>query len=79
MLEMYRLTGDEKYYEAFSRTLDFCEKHQIAEEGGWWSTRAADGSPTNDKTRASMWQGGYHSGRALLLSAEWLSQMAKRK
>ncbi|HEX7860929.1 MAG TPA: AGE family epimerase/isomerase [Verrucomicrobiae bacterium] len=79
MLEMYRLTGDQKYYDAFSRTLDFCEKYQIAKEGGWWSTRAADGSATNDKTRASMWQGGYHSGRALLLSAEWLSQMAKKK
>jgi cellobiose epimerase len=78
-LEMYRLTRAEKYYDVFARTLDFCEQHQIAKEGGWWATREADGSPTNDKTRTSPWQGGYHAGRALLWSAKWLEELAKQQ
>jgi mannobiose 2-epimerase len=77
-LELYRLTGEEKYYNAFVQTLDFCEKHQIASEGGWWAARAADGSATADKTRTSPWQGAYHAGRALMLSAAWLDEMAKK-
>ena len=78
-LEMYRLTRDEKYYTVFTQTLDFCEKFQIAKEGGWWATRAADGSDLGDKTRTSPWQGGYHSGRALMLSAKWLDELAKKQ
>jgi mannobiose 2-epimerase len=76
MLEMYRLTGDEKYYAAFAGTLDFIEKHQIAQEGGWWATRNEDGSPHANKSRTSMWQGGYHNGRALLLSSNLLKELA---
>jgi cellobiose epimerase len=77
MLEMYRLTRDEKYYRAFVQTLDFSEKFQIAREGGWWATRAADGSPTNDRQRSSPWQGAYHAGRALIYAANWLDELAK--
>lgn len=76
MLEMHRLTNDPKYYEAFTKTLDFCEKFQIAKEGGWWATRAADGSATNDRTRTGPWQGAYHAGRALMTSASWLEELA---
>ena len=76
-LEMYRLTSDEKFYRIFEQTLDFCEKFQIAKEGGWWATRSADGSAVADKTRTSPWQGGYHSGRALMLSAKWLEEIAQ--
>lgn len=79
MLELYRLTKEQKYYDAFARTLDFCEQFQVAPEGGWWATRAADGSPTNDRTRTSTWQGGYHSGRALMLAALWLEDLAKKQ
>lgn len=78
MLEMYRLTGESKYYEAFARTLDFCEKFQIAKEGGWWATLSTDGSATNDQTRTSQWQGAYHNGRALLLSAKWLEELSRK-
>jgi mannobiose 2-epimerase len=77
MLEMYRLTKEIRYWEAFKKTLDFCEDHQIAREGGWWATRARDGSPTSDQTRTSPWQGAYHAGRALVLAANWLTQLAR--
>jgi len=75
MLEMYRLTGKPDYYDAFTRTLDFVEKYQIAREGGWWATRAADGSPQGE-VRSSPWQGAYHNGRALVLCARLLEELA---
>jgi mannobiose 2-epimerase len=75
MLEMYRLTGKPEYYDAFRRTLDFVEEHQVAREGGWWATRAADGSPRGDQ-RSSPWQGAYHNGRALLRCAGLLEDLA---
>ncbi len=77
MLEMYRLTGKLEYYTAFSETLDFVEKHQVARDGGWWATRAADGSANGD-TRSSPWQGAYHNGRAMLLCAKHLEELAEK-
>jgi mannobiose 2-epimerase len=77
MLEMYRLTWKPEYYAAFSQTLDFVEKHQVAKEGSWWATRAADGSPKGD-TRSSPWQGAYHSGRSMLLCAALLDELAEK-
>lgn len=79
MLEMHRLTQEPRYWEAFLKTLDFCEKNHVAAEGGWWATRAADGSATADKTRTSPWQGAYHAGRALMLSSKWLNQMSRSR
>jgi mannobiose 2-epimerase len=76
MLEMYRLTGDLQYYRVFAETLDFVEQHQVAEAGGWWATRRADGSPHDNTSRTSMWQGAYHNGRALIRCAKRLEQLA---
>jgi mannobiose 2-epimerase len=78
MLEMYRMTGETRYYDAFVQTLDFCEQFQVAKEGGWWATRAADGSATADKQRSGPWQGAYHSGRALINARKWLNELARR-
>jgi cellobiose epimerase len=78
MLEMFRLTRDEKYYRAFAQTLDFCEHFQIARQGGWWATRAADGTATADQQRTGPWQGAYHAGRSLILAAKWLDELAKQ-
>jgi mannobiose 2-epimerase len=75
LLEMYQLTADQRYYDAFVRTLDFIERHQAAPDGGWFATRNEDGSSTGNDSRSSMWQGAYHSGRALLLSAKILSNL----
>jgi cellobiose epimerase len=77
MLEMYRLTGKPEYYAAFSQTLDFVENHQAAREGGWWATRAEDGSAKGDQ-RSSPWQGAYHNGRAMLLCAKLLEESAEK-
>ena len=75
MLELYRLTHKPEYYQVFRQTLDFVEKHQVAREGGWWATRAADGS-ARDNVRSSPWQGAYHNGRAMLLCSKLLEELA---
>ena len=75
MLELYRLTKKPEYYRAFSQTLDFVEKHQVARDGGWWATCDAAGKPTVDQ-RSSPWQGAYHSGRAMILCSKLLEELA---
>jgi mannose/cellobiose epimerase-like protein (N-acyl-D-glucosamine 2-epimerase family) len=75
MLELYQLTGDPRYYDAFAQTLDFIEQHQVAPDGGWWATRNEDGSAPRTAVRSSMWQGAYHAGRALLLSSKRLANL----
>ena len=77
MIELYRLTGKDEYYAAFAQTLDFVEKFQVAREGSWWATRNADGSPKVNQ-RSSPWQGAYHNGRAMLLSAKLLEELADK-
>src|SRR5712692_449317 len=77
MLEMYRLTGKQEYYAAFSQTLDFVEKHQVAREGSWWAARAADGSSKGNE-RSSPWQGAYHNGRAMILCAKLLEELVEK-
>ena len=75
MLEMYRLTKEPRYYSTFRRTLDFIESHQVASEGSWWATCAADGTPKSTQ-RSSMWQGAYHSGRSMIRCAKLLEDLA---
>jgi cellobiose epimerase len=79
MLEMFKLTGNPEYYQRFTETLDFVAKHQVAQEGSWWATRAADGSPTNDRQRSSPWQGAYHNGRAMIHCANLLEDLAQTR
>jgi mannobiose 2-epimerase len=78
MLEMYKLTGRREYYDAFTQTLDFVNKYQVAREGSWWATRKADGSPAGT-SRTSMWQGAYHNGRSMLLCTQLLDELAAAK
>jgi mannobiose 2-epimerase len=75
LLEMVRVTGRRDYYGAFAQTLDFVADHQVAGEGGWWARRRATGSPAGT-SRTSSWQGAYHSGRAMLLCAGMLDELA---
>ena len=76
LLELYKLSGDVRYYQAFEETLSFITKHQLAPGGSWWTSCQADGTPLNN-LRTSMWQGGYHNGRAMILSAALLDELAK--
>ncbi|QEG21569.1 AGE family epimerase/isomerase [Mariniblastus fucicola] len=82
MLEMYRLTGDEKYMDVFHKTFAFVEQYQIASAengGGWWASRHADGSTHANTSRTSTWHGAYHNGRAMILCGELLREMAVKQ
>jgi mannobiose 2-epimerase len=72
LLRLYLLTARKEYREAFARTLRFVERQQAAPGGGWWSELREDGSRGSNARRTGPWQAAYHSGRALLLSAEML-------
>ncbi|HQR41553.1 MAG TPA: AGE family epimerase/isomerase [Gemmatales bacterium] len=78
MMEMHRITGGKEYMQLFQQTLDFIENHHLAPGGGWYATLQADGKVISDN-RATMWQGPYHTGRALLYSALMLEELAKGK
>jgi mannobiose 2-epimerase len=78
MLDMFTLTGERQYYDVFVRTLDFVERHQVAKEGSWWASRAADGSELSDRQRTGPWQGGYHAGRAMILCVNRLKALAQQ-
>jgi mannobiose 2-epimerase len=80
MLEMYRLSGEQEYFEAFERTLEFCNKYHVAHrQGGWWASRNADGTADANRSRTSQWQAGYHNGRALLYASRLLDALADRE
>jgi mannose/cellobiose epimerase-like protein (N-acyl-D-glucosamine 2-epimerase family) len=61
-LHMYRLTGDEKYYEVFEKTLRFIDLEQADWKNGDW--HAWVGAP--QELKAGPWKGPYHNGRAVL-------------
>ncbi len=70
-LQMYRLTGEEIYFDCFSRTLDWVVKHQVDwEYGDWYAQLAENGKPSGDK--AGAWKSPYHNGRAMVQCLELL-------
>ena len=77
LLALHGETGRRDAYDAFARTLDFIEAHQVAPGGGWYRARKADGSRLDD-TLSSAWQCAYHDGRALIEAAKRLDAMAAR-
>ncbi len=79
MLEMYKLTGDQKYIDVFTKTFAFVQQHQIAKAkdgGGWWATRNIDGGTHSNKSRTSTWHGAYHNGRAMIQCQKILKELA---
>lgn len=73
MLTLYQMTGESQYRDRFDGTFAFVSEHQVAPDGGWYATLNEDGSVLNPR-RSSMWQGAYHSARALLLCERMLRQ-----
>ena len=64
---------------SFDETFRFITQHQVALEGGWWSTVNEDGVLSGNRNRTTMWQGAYHNGRALLLSEQILRKSTSRR
>ena len=62
---MYRLSGEEVYWNCFSRTLDWIVNHQADwQHGDWYEKVDQDGKVSGVK--AGPWKAPYHNGRAML-------------
>ena len=72
-LFMYRLTGDERYYDVFEKTLKWIADEQADWENGDW--HAWIGGPPEGK--AGPWKSPYHNGRAVLECLEILDAMPR--
>lgn len=75
-LEMYRLTGDRKYYDVFVKTLDWINNKQADwKKGDWFANVAENGSVSGGK--ANVWKGPYHNGRAILRCLKTVKTIAQ--
>ncbi len=73
MLRMHRLTDDTRYWDSFTRTLDWVVRHQVDwRHGDWHADILPNGRVSGDK--ASPWKSPYHNGRAMLCCLDLLSR-----
>ena len=72
-LYLYRHTGEARYFDNFSRTLDWIVTRQADWiRGDWYAEITPGGAVAGDK--AGVWKSPYHNGRAVLRSLEILAQ-----
>ena len=73
---IYRDTGDEKYLDAFYKTLDYCKEHFADPEyGEWYGYLRRDGLPTMPSTKGSTFKGPFHLPRCLIQVDTMISQI----
>jgi mannobiose 2-epimerase len=73
-LQMYRLTGEEVYWQCFCQTLDWITRRQADwEHGEWYMRISAMGKPSGEK--AGAWKSPYHTSRAMLQCLALLSPL----
>jgi len=64
-LQMYRLTGEEVYWNCFLLTLEWIAKYQANwEHGDWYERVTSDRKPSADQQH--IWKSPYHHGRAMI-------------
>ena len=72
----YRDTGDEKYYDWFSKTLEYCQEvFSDPENGEWYGYLRRDGKPTMPSTKGSTFKGPFHLPRCLSMVDQMISQL----
>jgi mannobiose 2-epimerase len=75
MHEKYGRSSD-TYFKVFQQQWQFIRDHQIDHDyGGLYDTIERDGTAT-DRTKARIWKGAYHDGRALLNVTARLQRLA---
>lgn len=73
-LYMYYLTGEEPYWLAFAKSLDWIDRHQVDwENGDWHASIGEDGTVSGGKANA--WKSPYHNGRAMFECLQLLSML----
>lgn len=73
-LHMYRLTGDEQYYDVFDKELGWIVDKQADWEHGDWHDFVGERPPS---LKAGPWKSPYHNGRAVLECLEILDGIMK--
>ena len=72
----YRDTGDEQYYDWFTKTLDYCkEVFSDPENGEWYGYLRRDGKPTMPSTKGSTFKGPFHLPRALSMADQMITEL----
>ena len=72
----YRDTGDEKFYDWFCKTLDYCkEVFADPENGEWYGYLRRDGKPTMPSSKGSTFKGPFHLPRMLIMVDQMISQV----
>ena len=72
----YRDTGDEKFYNWFCKTLDYCkEVFADPENGEWYGYLRRDGKPTMPSTKGSTFKGPFHLPRMLIMVDKMIDQV----
>ena len=72
----YRDTGDEKYYDWFTRTLEYVKQvFSDPENGEWYGYLRRDGKPTMPSTKGSTFKGPFHLPRSLTMVDQMISQL----
>ncbi|MBQ8080679.1 MAG: AGE family epimerase/isomerase [Clostridia bacterium] len=75
-LMAYRDTGNDKYYDWFTKTLDYCRKHFADPEyGEWYGYLRRDGKPTMPSTKGSTFKGPFHLPRSLVMADRMLTEL----
>ncbi len=72
----YRDTGDERYHEWFTKTLEYCKRvFSDPEYGEWYGYLRRDGKPTMPSTKGSTFKGPFHLPRMLCMVDQMLSEV----
>lgn len=75
-LMLYRETGNERFWEWFSQTLDYCKKvFSDPAYGEWYGYLRRDGAPTEPPCKGSTFKGPFHLPRALAMADTMLNAL----
>ena len=75
----YRDTGDESFYNWFTKTLDYCKQYLAdSENGEWYGYLRRDGKPTMPSTKGSTFKGPFHLPRALTMVDQMITQVLEK-
>ena len=76
----YRDTGNEAYYDWFTKTLDYCKRvFSDPEYGEWYGYLRRDGKPTMPSTKGSTFKGPFHLPRMLSMVDQMMGVTAQRR
>lgn len=76
----YRDTGDERYYDWFTKTLEYCKQvFSDPEYGEWYGYLRRDGKPTMPSTKGSTFKGPFHLPRMLSMVDQMLSEVLEKE